>query len=507
MTQFGTPGVYVDETRGARTIEGVATSTTAFLGMTARGPLRPRLVTSFGEYRRWFGGDAGPLAHLPYCARGFFENGGQRLFVARIVSHDATMATARLGSHFRLEALGPGCCGRRIYARVDDSTRRSPDGQPEGFRLSVAYYSSEPASDPQDWFSGSAMPAPEEAEDFDNLTLDGKSADHWEERLSASVMVRLVRDPSVPPETMPDPGFYQLDEGGEEGASPPGVDDFAGQATPARGELQGLAALSQTTNDEVSLVYAPGVSFDIARRLVEYCESVRHCFAIIDGPAQPGMNFDPRSSVADSSRAALYVPWLLINDPAVGSTPRRLPPGGHVAGIYARADRERGVHKAPANEALVGVLGLTAAINNQRQDSLNPSGVNVVREFAGRGLLVWGARTLSSDTELKYVNVRRLLIYLEHSIERGIKWVVFEPNDERLWTRVGDTVRNFLSLSWRDGALQGRSEREAFYVKCDRTTMTQDDITQGRLICEVGIAVVRPAEFVILRFMQRTGCP
>jgi phage tail sheath protein FI len=176
-----------------------------------------------------------------------------------------------------------------------------------------------------------------------------------------------------------------------------------------------------------------------------------------------------------------------------------------VLGVYARSDTERGVFKAPANEIVRGALDLEQEINDQVQDDLNPKGVNVIRSFPGRGIRVWGARTITSNALWKYVSVRRLFIFLERSIYEGTQWVVFEPNDDRLWARVTDTIRLFLRSQWRLGALFGRTEQEAFFITCDRTTMTQDDILNGRLICEIGIAPVRPAEFVIFRIFQNTA--
>jgi phage tail sheath protein FI len=180
-----------------------------------------------------------------------------------------------------------------------------------------------------------------------------------------------------------------------------------------------------------------------------------------------------------------------------------VPPSGHMLGIYARTDVERGVHKAPANEVVRGILGLQRTLSKGEQDILNPYpvNINVIRDFRSnnRGIRVYGGRVITSDSDWKYVNVRRLLIFLEHSIDRGLQWVVFEPNAEPLWARVVRTVSDFLTVVWRNGALEGTKVEEAFFVKCDRTTMTQTDIDSGRLICVVGVAPVKPAEYVIIR--------
>jgi phage tail sheath protein FI len=203
----------------------------------------------------------------------------------------------------------------------------------------------------------------------------------------------------------------------------------------------------------------------------------------------------------DSKYAAFYYPWITIIDP-VTNVNKLIPPGGHVAGVYARSDSERGVHKAPANEVLQGAVDLQINLTKGEQDVLNPRGVNCIRAFVGRGIRIWGARTASSDPSWKYLNVRRLFIFIEKSIDLGTQWVVFEPNDEKLWARVKQTISQFLVGVWKDGALMGTTQDEAFFVKCDRTTMTQDDIDNGRLIILIGVAPVKPAEFVIFRIAQ-----
>jgi phage tail sheath protein FI len=217
----------------------------------------------------------------------------------------------------------------------------------------------------------------------------------------------------------------------------------------------------------------------------------------------PG-SLDPGSTIKDTEYAALYAPWIYISDPENGAR-RVVPPGGHVLGVYERTDSERGVFKAPANEMLRGALDLRFDIDDGTQEVMNPRGANAIRLFPERGIRVWGARTMSANGLWKYVSVRRLFIFLEASIYRGTQWVAFEPNGEHLWAQVKDTIRLFLRTQWREGALSGQTEKEAFFIVCDRTTMTQDDISSGRLICEIGIAPVRPAEFVIFRLFQNTA--
>ncbi|MCP3143399.1 phage tail sheath family protein [Pyxidicoccus xibeiensis] len=284
-------------------------------------------------------------------------------------------------------------------------------------------------------------------------------------------------------------------------------DDFVGRDL-GPGQRSGIAALEDI--DEISLCMAPGIwARDVRGALITHCESLKDRFAIVDPPPAKLLDVkvrvDPETlkGPVDTKYGALYYPWLMGRDFAA----RRdvlLPPSGHVAGIYARTDVERGVHKAPANEVVRGISGFEIDITKREQDLLNPRGVNALRSFPGRGLRVWGARTLSSDGAWKYVNVRRLFIFVEESIDEGTQWVVFEPNDEKLWARVRATITQFLDRLWREGMLQGETRNEAYFVKCDRTTMTQDDIDNGRLLCLVGIAPVKPAEFVIFRIQQKT---
>ena len=273
-----------------------------------------------------------------------------------------------------------------------------------------------------------------------------------------------------------------------------------GPATAADYEA-GLAAL---TDADAALVYAPDAlaTPGLAEALIAHCEHLGDRFAVLDAP-RDGDPLGPRAAW-DTRYGAYYHPWLEVADPATGGT-RLVPPGGHVLGVYARVDTERGVFRAPANEVVRGVVGVAQQVTDAEQDVLNPAGVNTIRAFPGRGIRVWGARTLSSDPEWKYVSVRRLFIFLERSIDRGVQWVVFEPNGERLWAQVRDTIRQFLRAQWLAGALQGRTETEAFFVRCDRTTMTQDDLEAGRLICEIGVAPLKPAEFVIFRIGQWTA--
>lgn len=266
--------------------------------------------------------------------------------------------------------------------------------------------------------------------------------------------------------------------------------------------------------DDISIVAMPGITTqELQNQLIVHCDNMRNRFAVLDSIGNADLNQVQNQRILhDSKFAALYYPWIRVFDP-VSKKPINVPPSGHICGIYARSDNERGVHKAPANEVVNGALdleeipesGTKRIITKGQQDILNPKGINCIRVFPGRGIRVWGARTISSDSLWKYVNVRRLFIYIEESIYKGTQWAVFEPNNEMLWGRVKATIDEFLTRVWRDGALMGLKADEAFFIKCDRSTMTQDDIDNGRLICIIGIAPVKPAEFVVFRIAQWAG--
>jgi phage tail sheath protein FI len=301
---------------------------------------------------------------------------------------------------------------------------------------------------------------------------------------------------------LPTPVMYEGDDGGQ--------------------EKTGLRAFEDV--EEISIVAAPGSSKNssllaaednrrrqsqIVQSLLTHCQiRMRYRVAVLDAPddqlVSEVQNFRGQF---DSTHAALYYPWITVLDPLDpdGRREIQLPPSGFTAGIYARTDVLHGVFKAPANEVVQGAIGLETVLNKAQQDVLNPLGVNCFRFFEGRGFRLWGARTISSDPEWKYISVRRYFAYLEHSIDRGTQWAVFENNNEALWANVRRTVEDFLFNEWRNGALMGLKPEQAFFVRCDRSTMTQNDLDNGRLVCLIGVAVVKPAEFVIFRIGQFTA--
>ena len=306
-------------------------------------------------------------------------------------------------------------------------------------------------------------------------------------------------------------GSVQL-AGGNDGRLP-GRAEYEGRADPAEAYATGLKQFEGL--EDIAIVAAPGATWQYAARvddanavinlLMSHAERMRYRIAIIDPP--PGQTIGEvrkQRAKLDSTHAALYYPWVTVQDPVTRGR-IALPPSGFVAGIYARNDIERGVWKAPANEVVRGAIAFETPVNTAQQEVLNPEGINCFRSFEGRGLRLWGARTLSSDPEWKYVNVRRYFAYLERSIDKGTQWAVFEPNGEALWANVRATIRDFLVNEWASGALLGDKPEKAFFVRCDRSTMTQNDLDNGRLVCLVGVAPLKPAEFVIFRIGQWTA--
>jgi phage tail sheath protein FI len=260
-------------------------------------------------------------------------------------------------------------------------------------------------------------------------------------------------------------------------------------------------ALAKLEAVDASIIYSPNAQAvaGLADALISHCERLRNRFAILD--SIKGQDPSSVSKPADSSFAALYYPWIYVKEAVTGRL-CLVPMGGHVAGIYARTDIEVGVQKAPANQLVNGAVGIEVPMKSYQQDSLVPQGINSIRYFAGRGLLLWGARTLSSDPTTRYVSVCRLMIYLEQSIKKGTAWVVFEPNNETTWAKIKAAIESFLTETWRAGMLFGAKQQEAYFVNCDRTTMNQNDIVNGRINVLIGVAILKPAEFIIFRISQ-----
>jgi phage tail sheath protein FI len=456
-------------------IQGVTTSTAAFIGQTERGPAFPHLVTSWAEYISWYGDylDRTPgctaFRYLPYAVRGFFENGGQRLFIARAAPPGSTPAHASPGhGAMLLEAISPGAWGSNI--------RFSLRATAESFDLTLNYFR-----------AGNLNP--ELTERYNNLPANPADPNFAPTIVnSSSRLINLTLTGTLAAIDLPN---GVLDQGGDPGSPEPAADQF--RSAPIQLAAQPDISLIPIPDD----VLLPALRAD----LLLHCQTLGNRFAILscteqEQSASPAQLQPP----ADSS-------WLVVAAPHPPSGQLSVPPSGHVAGIYARVDAQYGVQKAPANELVNGIQGLSHPVSQAQQDLLNPKGINLIRDFRpqGRGILAWGARTMSSDSAWRYINIRRLSIYLEQSLNRSLRWVESEPNSEQTWATVRLSASAFLQTAWRNGALAGSKQGDAFFVKCDRTTMTQDDLDNGRLICLKGIAPVKPAEVVIFRIGQTTS--
>ena len=515
MPEYLTPGVYVEEFEiGARPIEGVSTSTAGFLGPAEKGPEKPRFVTGFEDFKRIYGSYLPDDQFLAYAIDGFFQNGGKRCFVGRIVAEDAVPTSTDVDT-VNIEAIGPGEWGNRVAVKIDRGSLVDPAATPpkDLMKFTVMYWKVMPPTNPPvdptdpDNATDPNRIEPDLIEVYDNLSADETSIDYYESRVNPQsnlVMLRRLGD-----NTPANAELAFLGTGGSDGGD---IDASAydGRILPSLPNEKVIRTgfLGFEEIDEISIVVVPDhhAVANLTNKIVTHCTKMGDRFAVLhsDPSAHTINTINTIYPPQDTRYAAFYFPWIKVFDPRTNRD-LLIPPSGHIAGIYAKTDIERGVHKAPANEVVQGARDLQFQIKKDEQAFLNPRGVNCLRVFPGRGLRVWGARTCSTNTLWKYINVRRLFLYVEESIEEGTQWVVFEPNDEKLWARVRATITQFLTRVWRDGALMGTKVEEAFFVKCDRTTMTQDDIDNGRLICVIGISPVKPAEFVIFRIAQWTG--
>lgn len=567
MPEYLAPAVFVEETSfRAKSIEGVGTSTCAFVGMTARGPLSvtpsdptPPLLTSFGDYERYYGGiddltiGAAPARnHLALAAQAFFNNGGGRLYVARILGAAAAASTPQV-----LNSPTPAPAdNKKVTLSSRSAGGAKIPGTDANFRVTItetALTTTKKLALRQPVGTLVQIGNAHSVVGVDSITADDAEA----KILTLSVLVEdptgtvyeaaglgvhpkhpryigtvLGAKPPLASDALTNPVKIDIGNaatalevrtalltgavdgvrvvslaGGSDGTGGPGTADY-------QSALDALLAL-----EDISIVAAPGSSSyadplpaAVNQMLIGHAEARRaYRIAVLDTP--PNLELAAVRTLKgkiDSKYAALYYPWITVANPAAATDVTQpsvvdVPPSGAVCGIYARNDVQRGVWKAPANETVTGALGLQRDVRFGEQEVLNPLGINCVRALPGRGIRVWGARTISSDPEWKYVNIRRYFLYLEASIDRGTQWAVFEPNGEALWSNVRTTVSDFLYNEWVSGALLGGSPKEAFFVRCDRSTMTQNDLDNGRLICLIGVAAIKPAEFVIFRIGQKTA--
>ncbi len=605
MPEYLAPGVYVEETSfRSKSIEGVSTTTTAFVGPTRYGPLYEvsDVLTSLGDFELAYG-DGQPLDfngsevdnYMWHAARAFFTEGGKRLYVQRIYNGADGKATGSIGA-ITVTARHPGewgnfhvrftlSLGQNVLAQQNGASavRGVSDGdvvlinagsppeqhwaQAESYvdtttgdrtwrfnentspptpvelssltaadsvqivTITVSVAQNEPGAVPTVWAGlpldpshtlGGTPDSLTAVFDADRLAAQGTPivVDHGGDETGLAILDALfaAASPSILESSLLDPKSEDsersidliLDHGSD--GSPVTAAQYEGEERPDSTKT-GLVGLEDI--DDISIVAAPGSTHGynddpdtphaVINSLIAHAEKMRYRIAVIDsGNGMSVAQVREMRAQFDSSWAAFYYPWIEILDP-ITNEEKVMPPSGFVAGIYARNDVNRAVYKAPANEVVNLALSFEKLINKGQQEVLNPEGVNCFRFFEGRGYRLWGARTMSSDQEWKYVNLRRYFAYLEHSIDKGTQWAVFEPNGEILWANVRRTIDEFLLNEWQNGALLGDKPEKAYFVRCDRSTMTQSNLDNGQLVCLIGVAPLRPAEFVIFRIGQWTA--
>lgn len=500
MGEYLSPGVFVEEkSSGTKPIAGVGTSTGAFVGIAEKGPIgEARLITNWTQFVNTFGSFI-ENGYLAYGVFHFFNEGGSKCYVVRTCHYTGTAKDAKASTGtlddatpekcMQVTASSEGKWGDKIAIETAAATTTGYD-----FKLTI--------------YCGDEI-----VETYDNLTMET-----LEDTVNAkSSYVRVEKD-----------GW--IDEGGNNVSGSGKAPKLAQKVTLAGGDnglqssvdgssslmsadfigdentLNGLHAFDPV--DDINIVAIPDMAGDVAtiQGAYAYCESRKDCFFVADSlrDKTPTEVLDDKKSLK-SSYGAIYYPWIQVSDPLNGK--KFVPPSGAVAGIYSRTDIARGVHKSPAGTTdgrVQSALALERVVTKGEHDVLNEPGINVIRFFPDSGICVWGARTMTDDPEWKYVNIRRLFLFLEESIEDSTKWVVFEPNDPKLWGAVKRNITAFLLRVWRDGALFGNSPDEAFFVKVDEENNPPEVRNAGQLIIEVGAAPIRPAEFIIIRISQKT---
>jgi phage tail sheath protein FI len=510
--EYLSPGVYVEEVdKGAKPIEGAGTAMAAFVGFAEQGPVgQPTFIPNWSEFTGTFGGfiKGGYLANAVY---GYFQNGGGRCYVSRLPGGEEAAA----------EPKAVASLSSRVQPSIESLTITALEAGPAGAEISVEVVKSSGEDVPEDQFNLIVRRGATE-EVFENLTFSkAKGVRNVTEVVNKqSKLIRVAEKESTLSlaERTPSLGSYPLTVGEVKSTALAKVsaDVIVGDAAERTG-ISGFEVAEEITMvcapDLMALYEAGSLSMEgvkaVQLAMISHCENMKDRFAILDCP--PGLSpqqvKDWRMNEAgyDTKYGAVYYPWIRVGNPMGNGDSILVPPSGYMAGIYSRSDNERGVHKAPANEVVRGAMGVEKQITKSEQDILNPIGVNCIRAFPGRGIRVWGARTLSSDPAWRYINVRRLFNFVEKSIEGGTQWVVFEPNDMDLWERVKRDIKAFLTMVWRDGALFGATPAEAFFVKCDEELNPVEVRDAGQLIIEIGLAPVKPAEFVIFRISQWAG--
>jgi phage tail sheath protein FI len=502
MGEYLSPAVYVEEvSSGAKPIAGVGTSTGAFVGIAEDGVINtPFLVTNWTQFVGEFGGFI-TGGYLAYSVFQFFNEGGTKCYVVRVVSEDIK---AKLADSIKdsadadclgVEALAPGRHGNFILIDIADAT----DAEAEHFNLVVKK---------TEMVAGVATDVVKEI--YENCSMLEETAgapnlNHVEELTKNSAFI-MISD--LNSDIRPVNGTHNLTGGEDKLEDIDFIGDEASQT--------GLHAFDSV--DDINIVAIPDKAGDreVILSAMTYCENRGDCFFVADcGIAMTpttvkdfkmGTGQWTGENAFNSTFGALYYPWIKVVDPLSGGT-RLTPPSGAIVGTYSNSDVKRGVHKAPAGTIegyLNSAMGIEKIVTKGEHDTLNPVGIDVIRSFPGIGIVVWGARTVTTDAEWRYVNVRRLFLFMEESIDEGTQWVVFEPNDPGLWGSVKRNITAFLLNVWRSGALFGNTPDEAFFVKVDEENNPPEVRDAGQLIIEVGAAPVKPAEFVIIRIQQKT---
>lgn len=552
MPEYLTPGVYFEFLDTALAVQGVRTDIAGFVGLAERGPLhQPVRLESWRQFQAAFGSFV-PYGFLAYAVKGFFENGGRTCYVVRIAGEMAARATLTLKNRtgddvIRISAKNEGMWGNQITVLLQ--TRPAA----REFSLVVTRDARDRES-----FPHLSIDA-DDSNYFVRVIAEGDertAPSRW-----VDVEVPAATPSNV--DLMPDAAQSQLDKGagllagGLDGIASLTRDDFIGDFDVLASNRKGLSSFARV--DEVAIIAIPDIHiqpepvaspvppppqppqdpciprvgppptatpasppileqppsfsesdvFEVQRSMIEHCETLKDRVAVLDAPIRSGGRpFDLTEirawrSLLDSQRGfgALYYPWVKVVDPLrLGGNPvRAVPPSGHIAGLYARGDLSVGVHKAPANGELFWAEDVTLNVNDEEQGVLNPESINCVRAFPSRGIRVYGARTLSSDSDWRYVNVRRLLSMIEEALDESTQWAVFEPHNFVLRQTLNISISSFLSSLWRAGALVGATAEEAYYVKCDDVTNPPDSVAQGKIIAEIGVAPTHPAEFIVFR--------
>jgi hypothetical protein len=539
MPEYLSPGVYVEEVdAGAKPIEAVGTAMPVFVGFTEKAEItemidgealtkdllnRPQLVTNWTQFVERFGAFVDG-AYLPHGVYGYFLNGGSRCYVLSVKTIPRAK-TALLNSDGKpkliVEAKQAGFDGARLRIKINvpEATATAADETDEEGVAGTTSNGAAPFTLTVEKQGRSGAWLPKE------VVRDVQLAEVEDEDGNKSVAVayRNNRAPQLVNIIIPENGTETVTQLWprtqeqtltiqDQQMAPVGDSDYQGDVMERTG-VEGLAELDAATMVVVPdlMNTPPGEKLNLTMvkavqsLIISHCELMGDRVAILDSPP----NMDPQAikkwrmdtAGFDSSYAALYYPWIQIMNP-ITNEPMNFPPSAHIAGVWARNDNTRGVHKAPANEIIQGSIGLTRNVTKGEHDTLNPNGINVIRAFPGMGIRIWGARTLSSDASWRYINVRRLFNMIKKSIERGTMWAVFEPNDERLWSRLSRDISSFLATVWSTGALFGSTPTQSFFVKCDAELNPAASRDLGRLIMEIGISPVKPAEFIIFRISQ-----